>query len=90
MSSFDRKLGRMTLNNYATKDELEDDIAYLKEMREVVIEGAKQYSDLEKINDFRMLYYKNANEAYEDKLHKIDTAIMRLEMKRSLIPEEIS
>jgi hypothetical protein len=74
--------------SFTSMKELSMAIENMNEIRNAIVEGITHYSDFEKLNDHRQPWYANARDSYEDKLHKVDTLIMRLEMKLKSIPQE--
>lgn len=81
MARFDKKLEKML--TYTEHKDIDKAIAYLFDVRGALTEAVYQYSDLEKLNDAKYVWYSNARDSYEEKLHKVEGVILQLEAKRS-------
>ena len=90
MSKYTRNLERYTRKEYNSHKELAADIEYLKDIRSVLSEAIEQYSNFEKLNDWRQPGYANATESYERKAQQIDIILLNLEAKSVSLPPEPS
>ena len=83
----DTRMNKYLTYEYKTKDELEDAIVELKEVRDVIMAAADHYSDKEKLNDWREVWYSNAREHYQNSAFKVGQTIMQLMAKN--IPDGV-
>jgi hypothetical protein len=79
MSRFDKKMDRAL---FETDPKLVlKAIEYYKEVCDVLKEAISHYSDLEKLNDAKYVWYQNAKDSYENKLEKVSEILVQLEAR---------
>lgn len=82
MAKFDRMIKKFNSPDYLCVEEVDDGIASLYEIKAALVEGIAHFSDQEKLNNIKEVWYSNAKDSYEEKLEKVNIAIIQLEARR--------